>query len=97
MEPLWIVSIMLILLRVANAETVDDSVTDDVHIPPLIRRTYRKMSAVIEQGDLETSLKYLRTIKTIHWLEPITQGEKIVKMVCAQTPFKLVLGPNATV
>jgi len=71
-----IVSVILVLL--ANTEAADhDSVTNDVHIPPLIRKTYRKMSAVMKQGNLDISLKYLRTVKKIHWLEPVTHGEKI--------------------
>jgi len=73
-----IISVILILLTLANTGAADHgSSTDDVHIPPLIRKAYRKMSAVMEQGNLDISLKYLRTVKTIHWLEPVTHGEKI--------------------
>jgi len=70
-----IVSVILVLL--ANSEANHDSVTNDVHIPPYIRKTYRKMSAVMKQGNPDISLKYLRIVKKIHWLEPVTHGEKI--------------------
>lgn len=47
----------------------------EVKIPPFIRKIYKKMSQAMQQDDLHTSLKFLRTIRTIHWLEPVTHGK----------------------
>ena len=78
METKLIISLVLILLEVASVVPFDNS-GDDVYIPPLIRNIFHKMSAVIDQGSLDISLKYLRIVKTLHWLEPVTLGEHLTK------------------
>ena len=78
METKLIVSLVFILLEVASAVPIDNS-RDDVYIPPLIRNIFHKMSAVMDQGDLDISLKYLRIVKTLHWLEPVTCGKYLAK------------------
>ena len=49
--------------------------TTQVKIPAYIKKIYKKMSQVMAQDDLHMSLKYLRTIGTVHWLEPIRHGK----------------------
>ena len=49
----------------------------EIKIPPYIRKIYNKMSQAIDQADLHTSLNYLKTIQTVHWLEPVTHGKRI--------------------
>jgi len=51
--------------------------TTQVKIPAYIKKIYNKMSRVMEQDDLNMSMKYLRTVGTVHWLEPIRHGKTI--------------------
>ena len=44
-------------------------------IPPYIKKIYQKMNQAMEQDDLDVSLKYLKTVRTVHWLEPVTHSE----------------------
>jgi len=75
MEAKLIILLAFSLLKIATAVPFDSS-SDDIYIPPLISDIYHKMIEVIEQGNLEIGLKYLEIVKTLHWLEPITLGEK---------------------
>jgi len=71
-----IVLLVFILLEVARSVPIDSNKDDSpIYIPPIIRDIFYKMSALMEQGDLETSLKYLKIVKTLHWLGPVTVGE----------------------
>ena len=58
--------------------------TAEIKIPPYIRKIYKKMSQAMQQGDLHTSLKFLRIIQTVHWLEPVTHGKNAVLMLHSQ-------------
>jgi len=70
--------LVFILLEVTSSVPIDNGEDDTfMYIPPIITNIYQKMTAVLEQGDLEISLKYLEIVKTLHWLEPVTLGEKI--------------------
>jgi len=75
MEAKLIGLLISILLAVANALPVDDN-RDEVYIPSLIKNIYDKMSAVLDQDDQDVSMNYQRIVKTLHWLEPVTLGEK---------------------
>jgi len=75
MEAKLIGLLISIFLAVSNTLPVDDS-RDEVYIPSLIKNIYSKMSAALDQDDQETSLNYLKIVKTLHWLEPVTLGEK---------------------
>lgn len=55
--------------------------TTTVKVPPYIKKIYHKMSQAMKQDDLHTSLKYLRTIRTVHWLEPVTHGKNILYLL----------------
>ena len=63
-----------IFLAVANALPVDDN-RDEVYIPSFIKNIYDKMSAVLDQDDQNMSLNYVRILKTLHWLKPVTLGK----------------------
>ena len=56
----------------------------EIKISPYIRKIYKKISQATQQGDLHTSLKFLRIIRTVHWLEPVTRGKNAVlkRVVC---------------
>lgn len=76
----------LILLAVATAAPLDsdhkmaksESASAEVQIPAYIRKIYKKMSQAMEQDDLHMSLKYLRTVQTVHWLEPLSHGKAVM-------------------
>jgi len=71
-----IVLLVFIVLEVARSVPIDNNKDDSqIYIPPIIRNIFYKMSALMEQGDLEVSLKYLEIVKTLHWLGPVTVGE----------------------
>ena len=78
MNPLIALSLTVILV-ISNTEN------NSLHI----RKIYKKMSQPMQQGDLHTSLKFLRIIQTIHWLESVTYGKNIVPVhivvVCTYT------------
>jgi len=74
MEAKLIAILVSVLLGVANVTSFDNS-DHDVYIPPLIRKLFHKMSAVMENGDLTIGLKYLRIVKTLHWLQPVKVGK----------------------
>ena len=56
----------------------------EVKIPPYIKRIYKKMRQAMEEGDLHTSLKFLRIVQTVHWLEPVTHGKNVLLMLHGQ-------------
>ena len=58
----------------ANAVPYGDR-KDDAHVPTLIKNIYDQMNAVIEQDDRDISLKYLKVVKTVRWLAPVTLGK----------------------
>ena len=82
MNPLIALSLTVILV-ISNTES------NPLHI----RKIYKKMSQPMQQGDLHTSLKFLRIIQTIHWLESVTHGKNIVPVhvvvVCTYTCVRI--------
>ena len=68
------------LMCIATTAPLDNDIKpsraeEEAKIPPYIRKIYKKMSQAMEQDDLHTSLKYLRTVQTVHWLEPVTHSK----------------------
>ena len=82
----------IVLTLVSSATTAplesDDQIptqsTAEIKIPPYIKRIYKKMSQAMEEGDLHTSLKFLRIVQTVHWLEPVTHGKNVLLMLHGQ-------------
>lgn len=48
---------------------------EEVKIPPYIRKIYKKMSQAMQQDDVHTRTKFLKTIRAVHWLVPVTHGK----------------------
>lgn len=69
--------VMWLICTATTAPLDGDNHRPEVKIPPYIKKIYNKMSQAMDQGDLNTSLKYLKTIQSVHWLEPITHGKTI--------------------
>ena len=64
--------------------TTTTAAAAEVKIPPYIRKIYNKMSQAMEQDDLHTSLKYLRTVQAVHWLEPATHSKYTTSIIVTQ-------------
>jgi len=76
MEAKWIILLISILQVAANAIPYGGG-RDDAHVPTLIKNIYDQMNVVMEQDDQDISLKYLKVVKTVRWLAPVTLGKYI--------------------
>lgn len=75
---------MNLICIATTAPLGSDRDSAEVKIPPYLSKIYRKMSQAMEQGDLHTSDKFLKTIQTVHWLEPVTHGKNCTAIVIVE-------------
>ena len=72
--------IVISLISVATTAPLDNPRTTaaaaDVIIPPYMKKIYNKMTQALNQDDQGISAKYLSSLQTIHWLDPI-HGKRI--------------------